>query len=75
MTRPQIQTPALRGWLAELASGERTTQTFDALWRAACWEQSAVNAAALGLDASARQDLRRAAEILDEVLQATRPVT
>jgi hypothetical protein len=74
VTAPPIQTPALRAWRAELASGERTTRTFDALSRAACWEQSAVDAAALGLVASAREDLRRAAEILDEVLQATRPV-
>lgn len=34
-------TPALDAWRAELARGERTRTTFDALWQAACAEANA----------------------------------
>jgi hypothetical protein len=33
--------PALDAWHRELAAGERATETFDALWRAACCEANA----------------------------------
>ncbi len=37
-----IKTPALDTWRAELAKGERTAAMFDALWRAACAEVTAL---------------------------------
>jgi hypothetical protein len=70
-----FKTPALDAWRAELKQGLRATHTFDALWRSACAEQSALNAAADGLYASARQDLRRAREILDEALRTAEPTS
>jgi hypothetical protein len=36
-------TPALDAWHAELAARERTRDTFDALWRAACAEAHALD--------------------------------
>ena len=36
--RQATLTPALTAWRRELARGARTVATFDALWRAACWE-------------------------------------
>jgi hypothetical protein len=68
--RGRLPTPALGVWHKELRRGERTRTTFDALWRAACWEQSALDAAALGFGRAAREDLRRAAEILTEAALA-----
>jgi hypothetical protein len=44
-----MKTPALDAWRRELAAGERTRTTFDALWRAACEEANALEAAAAGL--------------------------
>lgn len=61
MTR--LSTPALRVWWAELRQGKRTVTTVDALWRAACWEQSALSAARQGFHDSARRDLREARKL------------
>jgi hypothetical protein len=52
---------ALARWRAELAAGTRTVNTFDDLWRAACW------------DAAGCPD--RAAEILGEPELRPRPST
>jgi hypothetical protein len=73
MTGQRYATPALDEWHRELVRGQRTTQTLDALWRSACWEQSALNAAALGMHASARKDFLRAAAVLDAALVAAPP--
>jgi hypothetical protein len=56
----------LDAWRAELRGGIRTGTTFDALWRAACWEASAHDAATQGFHHAARADLRRAREIVAE---------
>ena len=42
MTRRHFPTPALDTWRAELRRRERTTTTFDPLFRAACAEAWAV---------------------------------
>jgi len=55
---------ALAAWHREPAAGRRGASTIDDLWRAACWEQSAWNAEALGMHESAHRDMDRAAELL-----------
>lgn len=37
-----VKTPALDAWRRELRAGERTRETFDWLWRAACAESAAL---------------------------------
>ena len=56
--------PALRAWREELSRGERTTETFDALWCAACAEMNAQEAFGNCLRDAARQYLAEAAAIL-----------
>ncbi len=60
--------PALETWRAELARGERTRTTFDAVWRAACAEANAAEAFSAGVPglagdflADARSIIRKAA--------------
>ena len=52
-------TPALRAWRAELTAGERTITTFDPLWRAACEEMNALEAASPELAGSYLREARR----------------
>ena len=57
-----MKTPALTAWRREIAAGERTTTTFDALWRAACAEQTALEYLEMGLPLlaeTARDEARR----------------
>jgi hypothetical protein len=68
MSGRPFRTPALDAWRAELARGDRTTLTFDAVWRAACWEQSALEAAAVGLEAAALRDLHCAREVIEKAI-------
>ncbi len=63
----RLHTPALGFWRAELARGERTTTTVDALWRAACAEASALEALTPN---SAAKDLRRARDIIEAARRA-----
>jgi len=56
--------PALELWRAELAAGQRTPTTFDALWRAACAEMWALEHADMGLQAIADGFERDAARII-----------
>ena len=58
--------PALHKWWAELRAGTRTVKKFDTLWRAACAEQSGLDAQRDGMDAAASRDFARAADILRE---------
>src|SRR5437870_5920678 len=50
----RVPTPALNAWRRELAAGARTKYTFDALWRAACEDMNALEAAGAGLPGLAR---------------------
>ena len=62
LPRPRaVPYPALTAWRRELAAGERTIHTFDALWRAACAEAAAVECAATlpQMAASYRAEARR----------------
>lgn len=43
-------------------------KTLDPLWRAACWEQSALDAVRLGMYDAARGHVKRAGEVLEEAL-------
>lgn len=57
-----MRTPALDTWRRELVRGDRTVTTFDALWRAACEEQAALECEENGLSsiaASHRHEARR----------------
>ncbi len=57
-----MRTPALTAWRQEIAAGERSQTTFDALWDAACAEMSALEFDAqglLGLAASCQRDAQR----------------
>lgn len=67
------QYPALAAWLARHARGGDSAEARDALWRAACWEQSAAAFARDGLHAVAEQCRERARAVLAEVTGA-RPV-
>ena len=58
--------PVLEQWERELASGERTKTTFDALQRAASAETSAREWYEIGIPALAERELHRAAEIVLE---------
>ncbi len=51
-------------WRGELQRGERTTTTFDELWRAACLEARARDEIAEGLVGAANSDRNEAASIL-----------
>lgn len=65
-------TPALRAWRAELLAGTRDLAAFDALWRAACYESSALGLEADNLTDSARRCRLEAARILaDAARRAT----
>jgi hypothetical protein len=59
-----VKTPALTAWRAELARGARTRDTFDWLWRAACWEMAALEADQDGMHRAAREHLRQARKIV-----------
>jgi len=65
-------TPALTAWRAELAAGERTPTTFDALWRAACEEANALEAHAAGLPGLAVAFLVDAREIIHDEIERQR---
>jgi len=65
--------PALAVWRRELATGKRTATTFDALWRAACAEMHAQEAAAARLPQIADAYRREAREILRRALTEPRP--
>jgi hypothetical protein len=58
--RLRTRTAALNLWRRELAAGERTRSTFDALWRAACADMNALESAAIPHLATAyRQEAQR----------------
>lgn len=59
-----LPTPALDVWHEQLARKERTIFTFDPLWRAACAEMAAREAAHAGLPDIARGHLLEAAHYL-----------
>lgn len=61
---PLARLGALQRWRKELARGERRPDTYDHLWRAACWETSALEADAAGQRASARRLMDKASEAL-----------
>lgn len=68
-----MKTPALTAWRREIAAGERTPHTLDALWRAACAEQRGLEFVAAGLPLlaeTARDEARRI--IKRAVLEAAR---
>ena len=67
-----VRTPALDAWRLEWVRGERTRTTFDALWRAACCEQNAIEASADGLHDAAAGYLRDAARIIREAADQQR---
>lgn len=56
--------PALAEWRRQLAAGERTPVDFDALWRAACCEQWALDFGQWGLPEIASSFHRDAVEII-----------
>ncbi len=56
MTTPR-QLGALRAWRRQIAAGERSTTTYDALWAAACWEMRARELQ--GAAKSLREEVRR----------------
>ncbi len=65
--------PALAAWRERLASrmlsedpGRSSTWIFDALWRAACWEATAVEAADVDQRDLWRYAMRRAREAMAE---------
>jgi hypothetical protein len=58
--------PCLERWQRELATGDRTKTTFDALQRAASAEASAREWYEIGIPGLAEKELRRAAEIILE---------
>ena len=58
--------PCLEQWQRELAAGDRTKTTFDALQRAASAEASAREWYEIGIPALAERELHRAAEIILE---------
>ncbi len=68
-TRDVVGTPALDTWRRELAAGLRTRTTCDALWRAACAEKNALEAAAAGLSATAVEYRREAAQLVRSAAQ------
>lgn len=57
-------TPALDLWRRELAEGKRGLDVTDPLWRAACWEISALEAHAAGMHEAALRDRQCAIDIL-----------
>lgn len=57
-----IHTPALDAWRRELATGQRTRTTFDALWRAACAEMAAREAPVPEIRESCLAEARRIIE-------------
>ena len=59
-----LRTPALDAWRRELAAGERTATTFDALWRAACEDMNALEAGRAGLIGTSARCRREAQEII-----------
>ena len=71
MPRPaRRSTPALDAWHREIAAGDRTLATFDALWRAACREQLALDHAEFpGVAARYR---REAADIVRQAAAAVK---
>ena len=75
MSAPRLVTPALNAWRAEVASGERTRDTVDALWRAACEEANALEAAAAGLPDLAEHFRRDAYKIISEAAKRQRGTT
>jgi hypothetical protein len=66
--RVGFRKPALDTWRAELAQGERTPTTFDALWGAASEEAAALDAASLGQYTAARRHLKNSGVILDDAI-------
>ncbi len=68
-----LSTPALTAWRHEVASGQRTTVRYDWLWRAACWEQSAIELERDGLKETATRCRQQARAIVRAVAGRTRP--
>jgi len=70
-TRPgRPQYPALDAWRVEFRDGLRTPYGFDPLWRAACSEESALEAEAVGLPGIAASYRRDAREIIRRAARA-----
>lgn len=72
MSALRLRTPALDAFRRELAAGERTATTFDALWRAACAEANALEANAAGLPRLAAGFLADAREIVHAEIKRQR---
>jgi hypothetical protein len=64
-----VRTPALDAWRRELATGQRTTTTFDALFHAASAEQHAVEHITMGLPGIAESYLREARRLIRAALK------
>lgn len=58
----EVVPSALQRWRAELASGQRTATTFDATWRGACLELTALEAQASQVRESYLADARKLAD-------------
>lgn len=67
-----MRTPSLDLWRRELAAKQRTTDTFDALWRAACAEVEALEFLGHGLPWNARTSQARAGRIVLDALREQR---
>jgi hypothetical protein len=73
--------PALQLWRDEVRRGyggqradRSSTWRLDALWRAACWEAAAQEAARDGMMDSWRHAMQRAREVLADAVAARRSV-
>ena len=58
------QLGGLQRWAEELARGVRTPVSYDALWRAACWEAAALEAEAADSRRVAVDLMKRARDVL-----------
>jgi hypothetical protein len=67
-----VKTPALTAWRRELATGERTKYTFDALWRAACAEAEALEFLGQRLPSIAAACRLRAQRIIRDAMKEQR---
>lgn len=64
--RPVRKTVALGQWEREVRRSQRTPNTLDALWRAACAEREAIEWDALGFPAFAASCRARAQAIIQD---------
>jgi len=67
MTKPS--TPALARWERELKAGTRTVETFDDLWRAACWDMAAVAAHEAGHERRQQDCTERRGKLMDGIVK------